>query len=150
MQEFEGVRDKRLNRYIQKHTDDKGNPPENYRLALRLPMDTAIALLRRFEAEPLTWATNKEVTLQEILSHLAWLWSKRLQTDLTGNIFEPHFPGQVKPRKRRQKSTTKVRGYETNQGRKPKKHLVSLFENEKPSDPSVDVSKPKQEPENPE
>ena len=128
MQEFEGVRNRRLNRYIQKHTDDKGNPPENYRFPLSIPMDTAIALLRRFEEEPLTWSTNKEVTLQEIVSHLCWLWAKRLPTDMAGNIFEPHFTGQVKPRKRRQKASSKVKGYETNQGRKPKRHLVDLFE----------------------
>lgn len=131
MAEFEGISDKRFNRYVSKNTDAKGYPPDNYRVSLKIPMDTAVSLLKRYEAEPLKWAQGKHVTLEEIICQLLYIWGKKLPTEkdqLKDNIFDPYFPGQVTKPRSWKKKTLKVKGTEEKRGRKPRKHLTNLFE----------------------
>lgn len=131
MAQFEGISDKRFNRYVSKNTDTKGYPPDFYRIALKIPMDTAVSLLKRFEAEPLKWSQGKHVSLEELICQLLYMWGKKLPTEkdqLKDNIFEPYFPGQVtKPRSWKKKKPV-LGTTEENPVRKRRRPQTDLFE----------------------
>ncbi len=99
MSKFEGVQSSHFNKYVKKHTDENNYPPEDYKIALKLPMDIAVQVLTRFEKDNLFWPKGKQVKLNELAAHLLWCWANGYEIDLKSNVFEPFFPHLVKTKK---------------------------------------------------
>jgi hypothetical protein len=124
MNEFEGIKSKRFNRYILKNTNESGYPPDFYRINLRVPMDTAVSFLKRFEQDSLLWAKGKPVVLEEVICQLLFIWGKRFPTEadlLKGNIFEPYFKGMT--HSKRKIKPKPLKDPTERRGRKPKRQL---------------------------
>ena len=128
MVNHEGIKSRHFNRYVENHTDSNNYPPEFYKIPVKLPMDIAIVVLKRFEEENYLWQVDRTtVTLGDIIAHLCWAWGSKHDLDIKGNIFENFFPNLVKPKKK--KAIKKVKPPKNpleRRGRKPKIQ-VSLF-----------------------
>lgn len=124
----EGIYDRRFNKFVAKNTNNKGYPPENYSLNLRIPMDVAVKALKRYESEPLRWeALKKPVKFQEVIIQLLFLWGSK---ELKGDIFRPYYHNAVVPyRKRSRRAQNDLATNQPEHGRKRRRSSqVDIFQ----------------------